>query len=126
MSVERFIAKLCVRLLAATALVSTAPAFAQTPQPQTKLGEDPFSVIARWRPTTTTPDMPDFVTKTRPADGQLHYTPLTGEQPARPKRMTPAELAAATGKLDSAAAAARARAAAAFPAKKARRPATAD
>jgi hypothetical protein len=70
--------------------------------------------------------MPDFVKKTRPSEEQLNYTPLKGEEPARPKRLTPTELAATTGKLDAAAAAARARAAAAFPAKKASRPANVD
>lgn len=125
MPVEPAIARICVRLMAAVALASATPVLAQT-APQTKLGEDPFSVIARWRPTTTMPDMPDFVRNSRPPDDKLTFIPFTGDQTVRPKRMTPAELAAATGKLDSAAAAARARAAAAFPAKKARRPATAD
>lgn len=115
--------------MAATALglaALAAPALAQDGRGEAKLGEDPFSVMMRWRPTTTAPDMPDFVKKTRPDEDKLNYTPLTGEEPTRPKRLTPAELAATTGKLDAAAAAARARAAAAFPAKKASRPAKVD
>ncbi|MDE2364762.1 MAG: hypothetical protein KGM42_18960 [Hyphomicrobiales bacterium] len=95
-------------------------------QAQTQLGEDPFSVIMKWRPTTDKPDMPDFVKKSRPPDDQLNYTPLTGDETKRPKRMTPAEVSAQMKQLDAAGAGARARAAAAFPAKKARRPAKAD
>ena len=128
MPIEPLLAKFHVRLMAAATLAIgiATPGLAQDKGAETKLGEDPFSVILRWRPTTTAPDMPDFVKKTRPAEEQLNYTPLTGEEPTRPKRLTPAELAATTGKLDAAAASARARAAAAFPAKKASRPATVD
>ncbi|MFO1118369.1 MAG: hypothetical protein U1E28_22090 [Beijerinckiaceae bacterium] len=128
MSAEQRIASSCVRLMAVIALVAAAasPAAAQqAPKVKAKSTDDPFTVMSRWKPTADAPDMPDFVKKSRP-DGQMDYAPVTGDEPARPKRMSPAELAAATSKMDAAAAAARARAAAAFPANKARRPASAE
>jgi hypothetical protein len=79
---------------------------------ETKLGEDPFTVMMKWRPAKEAPAMPDFVRQTRPAEEQLGYTPLTDKEPPRPSRKTPAELAATVGKMD--AAAARARAASGF------------
>jgi hypothetical protein len=77
-----------------------------------KLGEDPISVMMKWRPTTQPREMPEFVKRTRPPEDQLNYTPLTGADPKRPPRKTPAELAATMHRLDSAAAGARARGAA--------------
>ena len=79
-----------------------------------KIGEDPISVMMKWRPTAEPPEMPDFVKRTRPPENQLDYTPLTGTEPKRPPRKTPAELAATMQKLDSAGARARGQAAA-FP-----------
>lgn len=128
MSKDLRIARSCVRLMAAFALVAAAgPALAQQAQKsKAKPNDDPFTVMSRWKPTADVPDMPGFVKQSRP-DGQLDYAPVTGgEQPNRPRRMNPAELAEATSRMDAAAAAARARAAAAFPAKKARRPASAE
>ena len=127
-SADLRIAASCVRLMAALALVSTSilPAAAQqAPKRKAQSTDDPFTVMSRWKPTADAPDMPDFVKRSR-RDENLNYAPLTGDQPNRPKRMDPAELAAATAKMDAAAAAARARAAAAFPASKARRPASAE
>ncbi|MCC2109718.1 MAG: hypothetical protein KDJ40_20020, partial [Hyphomicrobiales bacterium] len=70
-------------------------------------------------------EMPEFVRKTRPPEDALGFTPLTGAEADRPKRKTPAEIAAEMKKFDAAAAAARARAARAFGAARpaARRPA---
>ena len=122
MIARSIIVRSCVRLMATIlALGLPGAVLAQNGQQPAPLGEDPLSVIMRWKPTTTAPDMPDFVKKTRPAEEGLSYTPLTAEEPKRPKKMTPAELATTTSKLDAAAATARARAAAAFPVRKARR-----
>ena len=90
-----------------------------------KLGEDPLSVMLKWKPAAREKEMPEFVRKTRPADEQLNFTPLTGQDADRPKRKTPAEIEAEMAKFDAAAAAARARAARAFGAARpaARRPA---
>lgn len=97
--------------LAAAALAgASAPAAAQ----DIKLGEDPLSVMLKWRPTAPPAPMPDFVRKTRPAEDELHYTPLTGAQPERPRTKTPAELAETMKKLDAAGAGARAQASRAF------------
>lgn len=93
----------------ALALVTT-PAFSQ----DMKIGEDPLSVMLKWKPAAQEKDMPDFVKKSRPPEGQLGFTPLTGAEPARPKPKTAAEIAAEMKKFDAAGAAARARAARAF------------
>jgi hypothetical protein len=77
-----------------------------------KQGEDPFSVIMKWRPTTEAGEMKDFVKQTRPSEDQLQYTPLTGDTPDRPKVKSKNELGATMSGLDKAAAAARARGAA--------------
>lgn len=79
-----------------------------------KIGEDPLSVMLKWRPAAQEKDMPDFVKKSRPADGQLGFTPLKGDEPTRPKIKTQAEVAAEMKKFDAAGAAARAKAARAF------------
>ncbi|MFT4096735.1 MAG: hypothetical protein QM651_06400 [Rhodoblastus sp.] len=79
-----------------------------------KLGEDPLTVMMKWRPAARDKDMPDFVKKSRPPEDRLNFTPLVGQEPARPKRKTPAELAAEMKKFDAAGAAARARAGRAF------------
>ena len=69
----------------ALALALLAPGVsAQEPAAQQKFGEDPFSVMMKWRPSRDAPDMPDFVKQTRPSDDRLGYTPVTGEHPARP------------------------------------------
>lgn len=100
--------------------MSAGASFAQ----DTKLGEDPLSVILKWRPTASPTPMPEFVRKTRPPESDLHYTPLTGKEPDRPKTMTPAQLAETMKNMDAAAAGARARAARAFGTRKhGRRPA---
>jgi hypothetical protein len=100
---------LSLRLLTAAALgLCPVGASAQ----ETKIGEDPISVMMKWRPTTQPPEMPDFVKRTRPAEERLDYTPLTGADVKRPPRKSPAELAATMHRLDSAAASARARGAA--------------
>ena len=87
-----------------------APAFAQ----ETKIGEDPVSAMLKWKPAAREKEMPDFVRKSRPAEDKLGFTPLTGESADRPKRKTQAEIDAEIKRFDSAAAAARARAARAF------------
>ena len=104
----------------ALALVS-GPAFAQ----DAKAGDDPFSVMLKWKPAAQEKEMPAFVRDSRPPEDRLNFTPLTGEDADRPKRKTPAELEAEMKKFDAAAAAARARAARAFGAARpaARRPA---
>ncbi len=97
--------------VAAIALALVAgPAFAQ----DTKVGEDPVSVMLKWKPAAREKEMPDFVRKSRPAEDRLGFTPLTGENADRPKRKSPAEIEAEIKRFDSAAAAARARAARAF------------
>lgn len=93
----------------ALALVSS-PVCAQ----ETKIGEDPVSVMLKWKPAAREKEMPDFVRKSRPADEKLGFTPLTGENADRPRRKTQAEIDAEIKRFDSAAAAARARAARAF------------
>lgn len=90
------------------------PAFAQSTAEPAKLGEDPLSVMLKWKPAATEKEMPDFVKKTRPPEDQLGFTPLTGNEPQRAKRKTPAEVEAEMKRFDAAAAAARARAARAF------------
>ena len=113
----RVVAMLALGLssLGAPPAVAQEPATGQAQKPagETKLGEDPVSVMMKWRPNREAPAMPDFVQQTRPSDERLGYTPLTGAEQARPARKTPAELAATVGKMD--AAAARARAASGFP-----------
>ncbi|MFV0281876.1 MAG: hypothetical protein ACK5JM_14095 [Rhodoblastus sp.] len=97
-------------LLAPGGSVWGGSAWAQTAAGQGfKLGEDPFSVMLKWRPAARDKEMPDFVKNSRPAEGQLNFTPLVGPQVDRPRTKTPAELAADMKKFDSAAAAARAR-----------------
>lgn len=104
-----------VRACAASTLALAAGLFALPLAAQeTKLGENPISTILKWRPAAMPKDMPDFVKNSRPAEGSMTFTPLTGPEPERPKRLTPAELAEATKKLDTAAAANRAKAARAF------------
>ena len=85
-------------------------AFAQ----DAKIGEDPVSVMMKWKPAAREKDMPDFVRKSRPAEDRLGFTPLTGDNADRPKRKSQAEIEAEIKRFDSAAAAARARAARAF------------
>ena len=117
-----------VRKLQAAGAVAIAlaclapPAFAQQ---NIEIGEDPLSVILKWKPTAREKEMPEFVRKTRPPEDALGFTPLTGAEADRPKRKTPAEIAAEMKKFDAAATAARARAARAFGAARpaARRPA---
>jgi hypothetical protein len=75
-----------------------------------ELGESPFSVMMRWRPTKEPREMPDFVRKSRPPEESLQYQPLVGVEPAGPARKTPEEVAAAKAKLDAAGRANRARA----------------
>ncbi len=118
-----FVAGCCVGLMAGAFVVAAASATRAQDAGETKLGEDPITRLLKWKPAAATPEMPDFVRSTRPEDERLTYTPLTADEPSRPKRKTPAEIAAATQKMDAAAAAARARAATAFPAARARRPA---
>ena len=126
MARRAFIAGCCVGLMAGALAVGATSATRAQDAGATKLGEDPITRILRWKPAVTTPEMPDFARSTRPDDEQLTYTPLSADEPSRPKRKTPAEVAAATRKMDAAAAAARARAATAFPAAHARRPAPAE
>jgi len=85
-------------------------AFAQ----DAKIGEDPVSVMMKWKPAAREKEMPDFVRKSRPAEDRLGFTPLTGDNADRPKRKSQAEIEAEIKRFDSAAAAARARAARAF------------
>ena len=77
------------------------------------LGENPISVIMKWRPTAEPKDMPDFVKKSRPAE-PLGYTPLTAEEPKRPARKTQAQIDAEISRLDAAARRARSRSASDF------------
>lgn len=125
---QRFLRSVGLAALAfgLVSVIACAPAAAQSAgQPgaqEMKLGEDPFSVMMKWRPTTTPPDMPDFVKRTRPSEDRLDYTPLTAPEPKRPARKTPAELSATLQKMDSAGAAAKARAASAFAAQPKVRP----
>ena len=84
----------------ALALVS-GPAFAQ----DAKAGDDPFSVMLKWKPAAQEKEMPAFVRDSRPPEDRLNFTPLTGEDADRPKRKTPAELEAEMKKFDAAAAA---------------------
>ena len=103
--------KLWTAAAAAMALALVCgPVFAQ----ETKLGEDPVSVMLKWKPAAREKEMPDFVRKSRPAEEKLGFTPLTGDNVDRPKRKSPAEIDAEIKRFDSAAAAARARAARAF------------
>ena len=95
---------------AITLALVCGPVFAQ----ETKLGEDPFSAMLKWKPSAREKEMPDFVRNSRPADDKLGFTPLTGDNVDRPKRKSPAEIDAEIKRFDSAAAAARARAARAF------------
>ncbi len=92
---------------------------------EARVGDDPVTNMLKWRPTAPPKDMPDFVRNSRAPDGQMNFTPLTGQEPSRPKRMTPDELAGSLKKFDAAAAANRAKAARAFGAARpaARRPA---
>lgn len=85
-------------------------AFAQ----DAKIGEDPVSVMMKWKPAAREKEMPDFVRKSRPTEDRLGFTPLTGDNADRPKRKSQAEIEAEIKRFDSAAAAARARAARAF------------
>ena len=73
-----------------------------------KLGENPVSVIMKWRPTTPDPDVPDFVKASRP-NAALEYKPVGGAKVDRPKLKTKAELAAMTKSLDEKAGALRGR-----------------
>ena len=98
----------------AITLVLVSPALAQTRSTETKIGEDPLTVMMKWKPAATEKEMPDFVKNSRPPEGQLGFTPLTGASPDRPKRKTPAEIEAEMKRFDAAAAAARANAARAF------------
>jgi len=119
----RNVRKLQTASAAAIALACLAsPAFAQQ---NFEIGEDPLSVILKWKPAAREKEMPEFVRKSRPPENALGFTPLTGEGADRPKRKTPAEIAAEMKKFDAAAAAARGRAARAFGAARpaARRPA---
>ncbi|HMN71520.1 MAG TPA: hypothetical protein PKA55_06590 [Rhodoblastus sp.] len=118
-------AKMCARRLrpAGAAVIALALVCGPTLAQDMKIGEDPLSVMMKWKPAAREKEMPDFVKKSRPPEGQLGFTPLTGQEPDRPKRKTPAEVAAEMKKFDAAAAAARARSARAFgPASPAARP----
>ena len=90
-------------------------AFAQ----DAKIGEDPVSVMMKWKPAAREKEMPDFVRKSRPAEDRLGFTPLTGDNADRPKRKSQAEIEAEIKRLWAPAnfgnaAAARPRAAGAF------------
>jgi len=121
---RRTISAKTLRTASAAAMALALVSGAATAQ-DIKLGEDPLSVMLKWKPAAREKEMPEFVRKTRPADEQLNFTPLTGQDADRPKRKTPAEIEAEMAKFDAAAAAARARAARAFGAARpaARRPA---
>jgi hypothetical protein len=75
-------------------------------------GENPLSVITRWRPVAEPAPMPDFVRRTRPAESELDYVPLTPAKVDRPKVKSKEELAATLRGLDKAAAGVKARGAA--------------
>ena len=76
-----------------------------------KLGENPVSVIMKWRPTTPDPEVQDFVKASRPA-GELDYAPLSGPKIERPKLKSKDELKASVHALDAKAEALRRRGAA--------------
>lgn len=76
-------------------------------EPYYQPGENPVSVILKWRPTTPDPEVRDFVKQSRPADGQLDYKPLTGPAPQRPKVKSKHELGALMNDMDRASAALR-------------------
>ena len=65
-----------------------------------KLGEDPASVILKWRPTTPDPEVKDFVKASRPADDQLKYNSLNAPKQERPKLKTKDEMNAMVKGLD--------------------------
>ncbi len=69
-----------------------------------KLGENPISVILKWRPATPDPEVSDFVRDTRPPEKALDYKPLTEPKIERPKLKSKEELGAMVTGLDQTAA----------------------
>ncbi len=82
-----------------------APAFAEG----FKLGEDPVSVIMKWRPTTPDPQQQDFVKASRPDESALTYQRLRDPKVDRLKLKSKAEVKDMVGGLDTKASALRAR-----------------
>lgn len=108
----------CVALCAATALAAEgvtagkpAPAHkavAKKP-PRNKYGS-PLDTLRESHLTTTVPEAEGFVRDTRPPMKDLNYTPLTGQDPDRPKPRDKANVAALQAEMEQAAAAVRTRA----------------
>ena len=73
-----------------------------------KLGTDPVTNILKWRPTTSDPEVKDFVRESRPA-GELKYAPLTGAKVERPPLKSKTDLKAMVDGMDGRAAALRRR-----------------
>ena len=74
-----------------------------------KLGEDPVSVIMKWRPTTPDPQQQEFVKASRPDESALTYQRLRDPKVDRLKLKSKAEVKDMVGGLDAKASALRAR-----------------
>lgn len=83
-------------------MVVCAAAFAPASAGAFELGENPISVILKWRPSTPDPEVRDFVKETRPADKDLDYKPLSAPKVDRPKLKSREELGAMVNGLDQA------------------------
>jgi hypothetical protein len=86
-------------LLAAPAVLSVAPAWAQSKH---NIEGTPLDTLANSHLTADVPEAKDFVKSSRPDAKALDYTPLTGSEPVRPKPRDPSGVKALQAELESA------------------------
>jgi hypothetical protein len=88
--------------LAAAFSLTAVSGLAEEHKKKPKHRNTPLDTIMQTKLWTDAPEPKDFVKAARPPAERLHYQPVTGTDPERPKPSTPAELKSLEAELETA------------------------